>query len=437
MDRIEQCEWLRKEVSKWKSEGLIDDRLAQAILSRYDQDYETITEERSSRLISVVSILGAVLVGVGAILFVASNWNAIPEHLRFLLLFGATFGTYFIGWNLRFRRGPRPKAGHALLFLASIFVGATIFLTAQTFNVNANEDWLILLWFLAISPLGYGFNSKPILGLNIFTFVLWIGFYLSISQIQTIFSFYLLLGIGLYGLGHLHIISLKYSRFRGVYQDVGLFLILTSYLYFSFGALHSNETLYRSEIAEGSWPLKLLFIIFILAAIGSILISSLWKEKFKAVKPEFFVLLMAFMGWILTASLILFWQNLAVTTTTDYGYNYTRLNPDLETPLFIFYNLMILVLSLGSILIGYYRSVVSFVNVGLLFFVIGVLHIYFTTVYAYLPRSLALIVGGLILLVGGWRLEKVRRSLIKKMDLETTKEESKKAIEERKFGGDG
>ena len=147
-----------------------------------------------------------------------------------------------------------------------------------------------------------------------------------------------------------------------------------------------------------------------------VIVGASRKEKFGKLKYDLTFLMLAFLGWIVVGALALYWPEPAIAVPGR-----AELISELNTILFIFFNLVLLSLCVSSIAIGYFKSNVPFVNLGLLFFVFGVLHIYFTTVYAYLPRSLALIVGGIILLVGGWRLEKVRRSLIEKMDLKRRK----------------
>lgn len=409
MDKKEKEAWLSEEVSRWLEEEIIDEHQAMEILHKYGLSRAP-PEEKASNLISLISVMGSVLIGLGAILFVASNWSALPQLVRFLLLFCVTFGTYYAGWHLRYSRMSHPGVGEGLLFLASIFVGATIFLTAQIFNVNANAHWLVLLWFLAISPLGYGFCSRPILGLNIAAFLFWVFTFLGLQRLDIAFMFYLLMGISLYGLGMLHTMSEKFSQFRILYQSFGLFFILASYFYFSMEAPYRFQ-----EIIEANWAFKGIFLFFATTTFGTILTCAFRWEKFQAVRSEFFLLVIAFLGWTAIAALNLFWHDLSRTTSTSYGYTYTELNPDISTALFVIFNLVFFVLTISSILIGYHKSEVHFVNLGLIFFACGILHLYLTTVYTYLPRSLAFMVGGLILLLGGWRLEKMRRSIVQRM----------------------
>jgi len=137
-------------------------------------------------------------------------------------------------------------------------------------------------------------------------------------------------------------------------------------------------------------------------AVITVAYTGMQYEKFKQVKYEFLMLLLAFAGCV-GIWLVSFLGDLLTNRTVT-------------TILFVVYTLILFALSIGSILIGYSRAAPSFMNLGMLFFVLGVLNLYFTTLYRLLPRSLAFIVGGLILLGMGWYLEKKRRSLIEEME---------------------
>ncbi|WP_094227205.1 DUF2157 domain-containing protein [Methanolobus psychrotolerans] len=417
MEDEKQRLWLQKEAMTWENDGIINDAQLNAILSRYDMPKDSIDEnatkkDGTSQTIQVMSILGALLVGVGAILFVAANWKELPTFAKLLLLFGTTYSTYFAGWNLKYMKATRPKLGESLLFLASLLIGATIFLNAQIFNVNADAHWLLLVWLIAILPYGYAFNSSSILFLKIFVFALWTIFYvgqnteLFVSSFG-IFMFYLLLGINLYGLGQMHLRFERFSHFRELYQGSGLFFILISYFYFSL------ETPFRhtlTRITPLTGTLQALFILFMLISVIMIVQSALMCKKHENRKYEFIVLILTFTGMLAIWMLTIFKDSIKVSQVQDYGL--TQLEPGIATLLFIFFNLMYFILTIGSILIGYYRSILSFVNIGMGFFMIGVLHLYFTTLYRSLPRSLAFIVGGLILLLFGGYMEKKRRIII-------------------------
>jgi len=108
--------WLKGEVEEWKNQGIIDDYQAKKILSKYgfaEIPHEIpVSEDKSTNLITVISALGSILIGVGAILLVASNWNLFPDFLKLIILFGTTFATYFAGWKLKYETKSHPKFGH-------------------------------------------------------------------------------------------------------------------------------------------------------------------------------------------------------------------------------------------------------------------------------------------------------------------------------------
>ncbi|MDY6964802.1 MAG: DUF2157 domain-containing protein [Halobacteriota archaeon] len=424
MDKEENIAWLSEDVKNFETKGIINEDQAQKILSRYGPSKTSkepikVAEEEanSSRSISAISISGAILVGAGAILFIASNWEKIPRFIRLILLFGTTFGTYFTGWRLEYDTKSRPILGHALIFLASILVGVTILLTAQIFHINANEEWLILLWFLTIVPFVYAFDSKPILGLSIFTFVLWMGlndfFDLIIGyRVEFVtFLFYLLFGICLYSLGILHNRIERYSRFGVTYEGVGLFFILISY--YSI-ILHLPNRVIFGDIDGMDWVNRFLFVLFGITALISIMVTFLRLDKLKRVKNEFYILSIAIFGWIIIWLFNIFEDALTITTTSTYP----ELSPGASVLIFSVFNLIFFVSSIGSILIGYHKKIGSFFSLGAVFFALGVLNLYFTEYYELLPRSLTFIIGGAILLGGGWYFENKRRSPIKNMEVQ-------------------
>ena len=416
----------KQQVYSWSEEGIIDDYQAQAILARYKlapppaprkpQEQENAaaveTDKGSSRIIAVISTIGAILVGLGVIMLIASNWRIIPDAAKIALLFGVTSLTYFIGWKLKFSTPQFPRVGEALLFLASLLVGATIFLTAQIFNVKANSPWLMLLWFLAIAPLAYVLSSKLILNVSIFTFAAWL--LMSVGEIGGMglfnsFTLFLAFGICLYGLGQLHRSIAKFSSFVMAYQGFGLFFILASYFFFSLESAYAYD-LQASLFGENMF-FDVMLGIFGLFSLFSVRASLFQKEPRNKSFYEFLLLLISLLGFI--GIMIFPLVSGSLPSTTEYGE--IVLADIVVLALFIIFTLLLFVLSIGSMLVGYYKGAVPFVNLGLLFFTLGILHFYFNTAYRLLPRSFALIGGGICLIIAGVFLENKRRQIIRKM----------------------
>lgn len=415
MDEGDFYRRLKEEVKEWQRDGIIDSIQAENILKRQGVEEKGF---RPGKVITALSILGSVLVGLGVMLFFASNWKSIPDFLKVIGLFLTTFVTYFVGYVMRFEKKTYPRVGHALLFLASIFVGVTIFLVGQIFHLNVDTHWLIFLWFIAVAPLGYVFESRPTLGLSILTFTVWITYlmfttYTRISP-ESVLLFYMLFGIGLYGLGQLHELSEKWKRFRMVYKGFGIFFILLIYFYFSIRPTHPYYFAETGGFAGFATTPQLLLGVFALIAAVSIIYNFIEKEKLKSTKYELYVLLSAFVGWIFLFAIISYPQ-LVYEEVERYGRTYFEVNPDIRTILFVIFNLFLFGLSIGTVSIGYYKNQAPFVNIGVLFFALGVMQVYITHFQGMLPRSISMILGGVVLLVLATILEKKRKSLLSAM----------------------
>ncbi len=69
---------LEQEIELWLKEGLIIPDQKSQILARYRVLKEADEKAGPGKLITTISMLGSILIGVGAILFIASNWSFIP-----------------------------------------------------------------------------------------------------------------------------------------------------------------------------------------------------------------------------------------------------------------------------------------------------------------------------------------------------------------------
>ncbi|MCZ7383848.1 MAG: DUF2157 domain-containing protein [Candidatus Methanoperedens sp.] len=400
MEEDEFYSRLKDELDGWQKDGVIESSQAEAIMRRYGIEKKGF---KQGNVITALSTLAAILVGVGVILFFASNWEMMPDVVKVTLLLASTFGIYYAGYVMRFEKKTYPKAGHALLFLGSVLVGATILLTAQIFNINAESNWLYLLWFIVVAPMGYFFDSKPTVGLNILIFTYWLGISINGGSYRGMshpLLLYMLFGIALYSIGQIHELIEKWSGFRMVYKGFGIFFILISYFYFSIWPSYFFYSSYYGDMRFET-PEQLLIGLFALLGAASVLANLVEKEKLRSTRYEFYVLLAAFAGWIF----------LFVINT----YPILQQNKPVETLLFIIFNLFLLGLSIGTISIGYYKNQAEFVNTGIVFFALGVMQVYVNHLQGMLPTGLGLIIGGVVLFTIATYLEKKRRTLLTAM----------------------
>lgn len=194
---------LPAEVAQWQSDGLISQEQAQAILERYGLSAEDgltgepaatdsvdsgdpigsgdSTEDSAerttlvSRAVSIIGVMGALLVGLGIIIYVAANWDIIPVWVRVAMLVGLTSAINAAGWLL-LARLDYPRIGVAMLVVGALAYGAAIHLIAQIYHVPVNHPNLTTAWFLGVLPMAYVARSRLMVGISLALLVLSMGF---------------------------------------------------------------------------------------------------------------------------------------------------------------------------------------------------------------------------------------------------------------------
>ncbi|HEV8320533.1 MAG TPA: DUF2157 domain-containing protein [Myxococcota bacterium] len=159
--------WLRAELAALVRDGVLDEAAAARLRARYPEPLAAL------RLQHLLAVLGAVLVGVGVILFFAANWEAIPRFVRAGAVLAAIGAAYGAAWRLRWRPGLHPQLGEALLLLGGIFFGAGIWLIAQIFHISDHQPNGALLWGLGVLPLAWATRSHSLTVLSLATLTLY------------------------------------------------------------------------------------------------------------------------------------------------------------------------------------------------------------------------------------------------------------------------
>lgn len=397
-DELSFLNKLKREIKLWVSEGIITSEQETKILSRYKVLAEAEEKVTSSKLITVISVMGSVLVGIGLILFIASNWRMIPRFGKISIIFLSLFSSYSLGYYFRYEKKNLPKVGASLILLGSIIFGAGIFLIAQIYNISVHYPNGFLIWGLGILPLAYLLRFKTILFLALLDLVIWLPAELSFhiplySSVMVYMTMFLFLGVCFFSLGLLQSTFEYTKELSRTYITLGSPIIFGSLLYFTFEIVRE-----KFAFEKGLYPFLYGFsLIFVLSFLCSI--TFVKKDKFQII--ENFVLL----------ALFLFGVFYLLTNLTDGG----RSNREV---FLISFNLFYVFLIVGIIYLGFLKKEKIYVNVGLLFFVLNIFARYFDFFFRLLPRSVFFIFGGLLLIFGGIFLEKKRRKVLKSFNLE-------------------
>lgn len=129
--------WLRREGSVWVEKKIISPEQLEEIIKLYP--------ESPRRISQLLPILASVLIGLSLLTFVASNWDAIPNLARLIILVAFTIGFYSFG----FVRVQKSWVGQGLIGLGVVSFGASMILIGQMFHLVAYDATVFVLWSLA------------------------------------------------------------------------------------------------------------------------------------------------------------------------------------------------------------------------------------------------------------------------------------------------
>ncbi len=183
---LKQKQWLSQEVISWNKQNIITDRQTKEIFDQYDISY-ALPEKEPVNVIKVLSMIGAIILGLGIILFVAAHWGQISNMIKIIMFTVLTLASLSIAYYFTAIRTDYPHLGKSLFVLSAFIYGATLFLIAQIYHSNANAHWLLLFWGLSILPLTYFFNSLPLYIFNSLIFIVWNFFYYASEKLPNYF----------------------------------------------------------------------------------------------------------------------------------------------------------------------------------------------------------------------------------------------------------
>ena len=390
---------LRGEVEAWSRDGLISADAADAILSKY-----VVVSPLYGRLIITLATLGGILLGVGVILFIGSNWQAIPGTIKIALLLVVVGTAYLSGYWLKYEKD-FPRVGAALVFLGTLLFGASIFLVGQQYHMQVGDPNLLTWWFVGVIPLAYITRSRAILTLAVLAALgmvgyrasLWLGD-LQLFQLFALAGLYLVLGVLLYVVGAAHSHDQRLRLYAPPYYALGVVLVFGVLYLLTFKWFFEEMFNYFREPEPLPRMFMTPFHITAGVAVAGVVVAATATVIKRGISPH-------------TVPYELFGALALIAT----GY-YVVLLP-LEGVVFntIAFNVIFFGGLIGLIFTGYLRGYTFVVNLALFFFGLGVISRYFDFAWELLARSLFFMLGGLVLLGTGVGLEQFRRRLFRRL----------------------
>jgi len=170
---------LRQESQQWQADGLINSDQYEQLSQRYELD--KLDSAASDRFITILIGVGFILLGLGAITFVAANWQAWSREFRVVLLLAVFLGVNISGfylWQKPVTKPGQKRLGYGLLILGSLILGANMALMSQLFHQSGPIYELFLYWSLGLLPMAYalrltslGVLSQILMGISYWSFL--------------------------------------------------------------------------------------------------------------------------------------------------------------------------------------------------------------------------------------------------------------------------
>lgn len=436
--------WIKRlleEMKQWAVEGLITPEQQARISSRYSGRLEY------SRLTNTVITLGSILVGLGILLFVASNWDKLGRPEKISIIFAVISLFHLSGYYFRYVRSNHPGLGEGFQLIGAFAFGAGIWLVAQMYNIHYNFSAGILFWILGILPLVFVFRSWMILALASVLSLIWISSYIGYYFQREAYGFFLLLPVFV---GLCYFLKQRFSLFVAI---VSLAVWLTHFWLLKYVDANSSSgnnaltaqlsltTLYSALgfilYRLGLWHerantftifsffYKVLGMLFITLPVYSLTFSHHYPSGASSGFPSSIVYLTGIALIVSTGTFFILRrpvENDALGRETKsilyfYALQLIALVFSFSWPITssLAYNILLIVETLGFIYLGFLRHNIGIFRLAIAIFFLNALSRYFDIFWEMMSRSLLFILGGLLLIVLSIIVNRNRKYLEEKM----------------------
>ena len=398
-DRAPFVRKLRTEIRGWEEDGIISAEQSTAILGLYDVTPESSAKIVPSRVVSVIAVMGAALVGLGIIAAVAANWSAIPLGTKLVMMAVGVPALYFAGWLLIQRWG-FIRIGTAIILLGAISFGASIHLIAQIYHVPVDSPNLMAAWFLGVIPVAYITRSKAVATLAVVLFFAAAAFR-SQAWLRTVGDdlFFPLIPVLLALAAALFAVGRAQSRFAftrpiaGVFTAIAMIAASGSVYVLGFQDVWSSMEPWSVESVRLEYWIVLAGALM---TVGASSVVARWRSGGGR---------MLLIWWELSAPLAMIVVAVGTLVGIIWGLTW----------MWAVMNVLLLIGVIVSVYAGYRWNRSDLVNLAIAVFGITLITRYFEFGFSLLQQSVAFIVAGVIMLALGLGLEWFRRRMLARM----------------------
>ncbi|MDM5317806.1 DUF2157 domain-containing protein [Fictibacillus sp. b24] len=401
--------WMRSEGQKWVEDNIITDDQLNLIVARYPDTND------KRRITGILPVLASILIGIGILSFIASNWGEIPPLARLSLLIVIMLGFYYTGD--RSLKAGNETLGTSLNILGIITFGSSIILLGQTFHLNAVDARLFVFW--SLPAVYYLFRDRNKLYFFLLSVLTVGGQLYSLSEFHS-FS-YLLFVIFLFAVGgfvFLYPTNQKSWIFTVGLSIQALLLIMVEDLnflwFFLFGfALFTAGLWVEKKVFKQPFNRFGTLIGFGFAYILYFMLTNDFSSDFELPAPYVFLPLLIV---ILALSIIgkrkenLYMHAWELLIFVPFFYLVKVADPLVVG---LVYLIVMFVYSGFKLAEGYRNENRSQINFGIVLFLLVCLMGYFNLAWSFMPKSVFFLLGGILLFILNAFLQRKKMQILK------------------------
>lgn len=371
-----------------------------------------------NKAIRIFSAVGGVLIGLGVILFVASNWDELTATVKTGILVLGMILTGYAGFDLAYVRKTYEKTGLALLFVNVLIFGASIFLVAQIYNLPLTFWWGALLWFLGAAFFAYVLRSRLHLWLSVPLFLLFLGWLRTYgvsgfsAELDFLFNvrhslitLFPMLGVAILSEGILHRKFAATKFGADTLFHWGLFLVV-----FATVITTVDKQIFFNFFQLPKDTISLVVVALAVIACG----AAILRGTFVTAQGRWgLAALGGYVAYLYTIAVVPRLMGYPMDSSGSFFFGYGDIpSSPMLTGLFVLHILLAFVFLLTVIWYGTILRMPAVINMGMLGLAVTILIQYFSWAFEMLDRSLAFILGGILILALSAILERKRRELV-------------------------
>lgn len=144
-------EFLKTELTYLESTGSLNEGQSNELMDLYESPpSHQKTQMVKMNAVQILTLIGGILIGLGILSFVASNWSELTKGTKFTIFLTMFIGFYLSGYVLEKKK---PSLSKAFFYMGAFTFGAEIFYIGQMFHLGMNVEDAFLLWGIGLLPL--------------------------------------------------------------------------------------------------------------------------------------------------------------------------------------------------------------------------------------------------------------------------------------------